>query len=152
MKDEDKHILTRAARRDGFQAPEGYFDSFAERMAAQLPARPELDDPTLAVAAPKRGRLWQTVRPYAYMAAMFAGVWCMLKVFTMMGGTENHGLTIDSNPDLARAAANSTFIDEYVIDNISSRDVYDAMVEDSIAVYSFIDSVYNADNTLPTQQ
>ena len=31
--------------------------------------------------------LWVRVRPYVYMAAMFAGVWCMMQIFNVANGT-----------------------------------------------------------------
>ncbi len=33
--------------------------------------------------------MWQRVKPFAYMAAMFAGVWCMMSVFNHFTGVNN---------------------------------------------------------------
>ena len=127
----NKDILSQLDRKDGMKVPEGYFENFAERMASQLEPRPELELPTLV--APQT--MWQRVRPYAYMVAMFAGVWCMLKMFSVMSSTADSN-SIDANPVLAQAASNEQFIDEYFIDDINQYDLYESMMNDGIAVDS----------------
>ena len=105
MANERQNILE-LARKDGLavpsaglSVPDGYFDSFADKMAAMLPERPELEHPDEIKTEGKRP-LWNIVRPYVYMAAMFAGVWLMLQMFTMMTGA-NRLQPMDSNPVLA---------------------------------------------------
>jgi hypothetical protein len=56
-----------------FQVPEGYFDGFAENLMSRLPDR--VND------EPKTISLWTRVRPWVYMAAMFAGIALMIKLF-----------------------------------------------------------------------
>lgn len=119
-------ILTKLGRHDGMTVPEGYFESFAARMAEALPERPELTDPAVAPRT-----LWQRVRPYVYMAAMFAGVWCMLKMFALMSGSPAQPL--DTNPIIAEAMGNDAFVNEYVIDDLSQWDLYDDMMDEGIA-------------------
>ena len=63
-------------RKSGFQVPEGYFENFTDRMMAQLPEKEE-EVYTLT--------LWQRVRPWAYMAAMFMGISLMVRLFTGLG-------------------------------------------------------------------
>jgi hypothetical protein len=77
------------------------------------------------------------------MAAMFGGVWCMLKMFTLMSSTEGD-LSINGNTVLANAVSNEQFVEDYVIDDVSNWDIYDYMLEDSIDVYNLQDSIYNA--------
>lgn len=73
----------------GFQVPEGYFESFTERMMAQLPDKKEEE-----VYAPT---LWQRIRPWAYMAAMFMGISLMVRLFTGLGSASD---SVDlSSPD-----------------------------------------------------
>lgn len=122
-------------------APDGFFDDFAKRMEASLPFRPELEQE--ASKAPKHST-WMRVRPYVYMAAMFAGVWCMLKMFMLMTNGTGTGLSIDSNPTLADAVADEQFVEEYIIDDVSNWDIYNSIVEDSIDFYNILDSAYNA--------
>lgn len=129
-------ILKRHKPDDHLRVPDGYFDGFAQKMSAQLPQK------TTTVAHTRT--VWQRVRPYAYMAAMFAGIWCMLKMFMLMGGDPGQSLNIDENPGLARVAADEQFVEDYIIDDVSPLDLYNSMLDDSIEVYSIYDSLYNA--------
>ena len=125
---EDKDILKTIGRNDGITVPDGYFADFSRRMAAELPERPEL----AAMAAAHAPRtLWGKVRPYVYMAAMFAGVWCMLKMFTTVTGSRELA-PIDSNPVMAEAFGNDYFMENYVFDDVSDRDIMDEMINDGV--------------------
>jgi hypothetical protein len=137
---ENKDILNKINRRDGLTVPDGFFENFAAQMADKLPERPELENPQ-QIVAPRS--FWHRVRPYVYMAAMFGGVWCMLKMFTLMSSTEGD-LSINGNTVLANAVSNEQFVEDYVIDDVSNWDIYDYMLEDSIDVYNLQDSIYNA--------
>lgn len=121
---------------DHLTVPDGFFADFNKRMAASLPDRPALQKPA---AAPRT--LWQRVRPYAYMAAMFAGVWCMLKVFTLFTN-HNNELSIDSHPALATAVANEEFVEDYIIDDISEYDIYYSMSEEDMNTEALEDSLF----------
>lgn len=105
----------------GMSVPEGYFEAFAERMAAALPYRPEAEEQSRQ-QVPKR-TTWQNIRPYIYLAAMFAGVWLMMQMFTMMGG-RGHLEPMESNTVLAEAVNNDDFFFDYYLDDISSYDAY----------------------------
>lgn len=123
---------------DGMTVPQGYFDDFATRMSASLPDRPELKEFDEDGSNVKRSR-WQVVRPYVYMAAMFAGVWCMLKLFTML--TSETPVPFESNPIVAEAFNNDSFVNEYVISDINQWDIYDDLMNEGISPESFIDSI-----------
>ena len=138
---EESNILSKLKRKDGMTVPDAYFDDFAKRMEASLPERPEIEGKQ---ARTRKFTMWQRVRPYVYMAAMFAGVWCMLKMFMLMTNTGHSGLSIDSNPTLANAVENEQFVEDYIIDDVTNWDLYNSMVEDSIAFYNLLDSTYNA--------
>jgi hypothetical protein len=74
MKAEEK-ILAKYGRDTGYRAPEGFLDAAFEKISAakgDLPKAPELKPRTR----------WQIVRPYVYLAAMFAGIWCTMKIFS----------------------------------------------------------------------
>lgn len=115
MKNNDTYklpdILERADRRDGIQVPDGYFETLADRISAKLP---EMEWERESAEEPKR-TLWQRVRPYAYLAAMFAGVWLMMQMFGLGAGSAT-GLSIDSRPALAQALQDQQFVDEYLYD------------------------------------
>lgn len=127
-------ILSRIDRRTGMTVPDGYFADFAKRMADSLP------DTSLSatVIEPKRS-FWNRVRPYAYMAAMFAGIWCMLKMFTMMGGG-SADLSIDNYPGVVTALSDDHFVKEYVWPSVDDYDILeDIYSQDDITPEEFFD-------------
>lgn len=131
MSDKHTDILQRIGRHtDGIKAPEGYFEGLTERLQASLPERPELEAAVAAAAAPTPPRgLWATVRPYVYMAAMFAGVWCMLKMFTTVVPAPGALQPMESNPVMAEAFGNEYFMTNYVYDDLSESDLLDELYD-----------------------
>lgn len=136
---QDSDILRKVGGNDGITVLEGYFADFAAKMAERLPERAELEFPEkiITVKTP-----WQRVRPYVYLAAMFAGIWCMLKMFTLMSGEATDTQRIDNNPVLAEAIKSESFMQEYVGDGISQWDIYDDMMLEGIDPMSLDDSDY----------
>ena len=80
MKHEDSTILNKYGKDSGFKVPENYFADFNKRMADMLP---DVEITPIDV----KPTMWQRVRPLVYLAAMFAGVWCMMSVFNMLNGS-----------------------------------------------------------------
>lgn len=116
--------LDAAGHDDGMTVPDGYFADFTRRMAARLPEQ--------AVSVPARRSIWEQVRPYVYLAAMFAGIWCMLQMFDMMGSGGSQG--IESNPTLAAAIGNDAFFNDYVADDMSAYDLYNDLYDDGVTI------------------
>ncbi|MBD5232811.1 MAG: hypothetical protein HDS65_01390 [Bacteroidales bacterium] len=120
----------------GLEVPEGYFENFATRMAEMLPERPEIESSTRAEVAEVRS-FWQKVRPYVYMAAMFAGIWLMMQLFTNLSGAGQ--LTpLSDNPVLANALSDDSFVLDYIYDDVNSWDIVDEMLDDE----TFDDETY----------
>lgn len=122
---DNKNILDQVNRRSGMTVPDGYFAEFASRMAASLPEQ-EWES-----AAPKievHRSVWQTIRPYVYMAAMFLGVWLMMNMFDFVRPSAD--LTVERNPVLAEAVSNDSFINEYFLDNADEADLMDDLWAD----------------------
>ncbi len=132
MATDKQHILERArtagyARPSaGLEVPDGYFADFAARMAASLPERPELEHPDDIAAETSPRTFWQHIRPYVYMAAMFAGVWLMMQLFGIITGS-NSLQPMDSNPVLAEALTNDSFVYDYIYDDVESWEIFDDM-------------------------
>jgi len=82
MKHEDSTILNKYGKDPGFKVPDNYFADFNKKMADMLP-----DVEITPVDA--KPTMWQRVKPLAYMAAMFAGVWCMMSVFSHFTSSGN---------------------------------------------------------------
>lgn len=74
MKREDSTILQKYGKDSGFKVPENYFEDFNKKMAAMLP---DVEITPVDI----KPTMWQRLKPLAYLAAMFAGVWCMMSVF-----------------------------------------------------------------------
>lgn len=127
---ETNDILDRIGRRSGMTVPEGYFDSFVAGMSESLPqAAPTPQE------LPKR-TFWNKVRPYAYMAAMFAGIWCMMKMFGLLSGAGPDLTDINNYPGVLTALNDVTYVDEYII---PAADQYELM-EDLYMQSSDIDA------------
>lgn len=126
MKQEYKHnILERPGHPDGMTVPENYFEDFVSQMANRLPENDLELQSSHILEAPT---LWQRVRPFVYMAAMFAGVWCMMKMFSIAGnGTTD--LSFDHNPVLTAALSNDDFVNDFVVTNYNE----DQLLEDMYA-------------------
>lgn len=125
-KDKLPEILERIGHRGGETVPEGYFDDFRRRMKESLPERQweyEGEDGRNSI----RRTFWQKVRPYAYLAAMFLGIWCMMNMFDMVRSGQQ--TTIDDNPTLLAALGNETFYNDYIISDVDDYDLYDELYE-----------------------
>ena len=85
----------------GFRVPDGYFDNLNSAIMSKLPDYPEVER-----VAPLS--VWQRVKPYVYLAAMFAGIWCTMKMVTMIqsapAGTE---VSLDNPPAMIAQAMSS---------------------------------------------
>lgn len=80
MKEEESKILSKLGKEPGFKTPENYFSDFQINIAEKLP--------NFSVSEEKvKPNLWVRFRPYVYMAAMFAGIFCMIQVFDVLNGT-----------------------------------------------------------------
>ncbi len=119
-------VLERIGRSDGLTVPEGYFADFASRMEGMLPLNLEAEAPQRSYAAQKR-TLWTRVRPYVYMAAMFAGVFCMTKMFGIMGQVDTLDMRIDRNPVMLAALSNQEFVEDYLGNDINDSELLDEM-------------------------
>lgn len=137
---EDNDILKQIGHRDGMTVPDGYFADFAARMAASLPKTEfeESKDPGKIII---QRTLWQKVRPYVYMAAMFAGVWCMMKMFSSLTTKSE----LSPSPILAEALSNEIFVNDYIIDDMDEREIMDQMMEDGFDLTS-LDMQYDEDS------
>lgn len=73
MKEEDK-VLKKVGTGNPFTVPEGYFEHLTSEVMNKLP---EQEAPLFVM---KKVTRWDRVKPWAYMAAMFAGAALIIKV------------------------------------------------------------------------
>lgn len=122
-----KDILDIIDHRSGETVPEGYFDSFRSRMKLELPER-RWEYEGESVDEAKGGRkLWTKLRPYVYMAAMFAGVWLMMNMFTLFQPARTG--EIEDSPTLLAALANDGFVNEYIAPDVDEYELMDDLYE-----------------------
>ncbi len=113
------NILDKVGGKTGYTVPDNYFDNVRTKILSELPEYKE--------RTPEKISMWRRVSPYLYMAAMFAGIWCMMKMFHMMTTTD---LSLDNPPEaVAVAMAEADHSDWSFISNDNS-DCF--MLEDDI--------------------
>ncbi|MGN0257000.1 MAG: hypothetical protein ACI4CA_01285 [Bacteroides sp.] len=73
-------------RQTGFRIPEGYFEGLTQRVMDRLPEagqQPTMEQEPAAgnqIAFEPQPTLWQKIRPWLYMAAMFTGAALIIRV------------------------------------------------------------------------
>lgn len=73
MNPEEK-ISQKIGKKNPFTVPENYFENFTQELMDKLPAK----EAVLQTEAPT---LWQRVKPWLYMAAMFCGIMLSVRIF-----------------------------------------------------------------------
>ena len=106
--------------------PEDYFEQFAVRMEQMLPEQEFERQPK---ALPRTW--WQKVRPYAYLAAMFMGVWCMMKMFDLIQSS-SPALPDTQSELIAKAVSNEKYFSEYYDTEIDEEDILDDLFTSGI--------------------
>lgn len=72
MREEDK-ILRKVGTENPFKVPEGYFDNLTSEIMTFIPE----ETPAKVVKMPT---IWDKMKPWAYMAAMFAGAALLIRI------------------------------------------------------------------------
>lgn len=124
-------ILDRVDRQTGMTVPDGYFESFAARMKDSLPEQPWEKESAEANVLPST--VWQRIRPYVYMAAMFAGIWLLMNVSTLLGtgGNISPADLSPSSPSLAEFMdRDDNMFDEYAVETIDPIDIYNSLYDE----------------------
>ena len=73
MKEED-NILKKAGTGNAFHVPEGYFENLTSEIMNRLPEKEKL------TAVQTEPTMWQKVKPWLYMTAMFIGAALIIRV------------------------------------------------------------------------
>lgn len=107
MKEED-YILRKVGKDNHFQTPEGYFENLTSEIMNRLP---EMDYSQVETEI----SIWQRVKPWIYMAAVFVGAAFILRL---------GGMLVKDNPEYI--AAEEEQLERQYIDQI----VNDAMLDD----------------------
>lgn len=124
---ETNDILDKIGRRDGMTVPEGFFENFVARMSESLPEMPKSE----FAPQPKR-TMWHRLRPYTYMAAMFAGIWCMMKMFGMMSGAAPDLTDINNYPGVITALNDNNYVEDYLYPALNQYDILESLYEEGL--------------------
>lgn len=135
-----RDILEQVNHNDGMTVPSGYFEDFAVKMTAMLPEQ----EWEKAESRVMPRSWWQKSRPYIYLAAMFMGVWCMMKMFDLMRPV-SIGPALDNNPVITAAISNDYFFNDYII-NEGEMHEYE-LIEDLYETGYTPDTYYDTDDT-----
>ena len=122
MRNDDK-LYEKIGRDTGMKVPDGYFDDFVKQMMQKLPEYPERP-------VAHKLTVWQRVKPYVYLAAMFAGIWCMMKMFHI--ASQGVGSDLDNPPAAVVTAMQDVDTYEYFYE-LDDEDVTDLEVEKSVS-------------------
>ena len=104
--EKENDILKIAGKQNPFKVPDGYFESLTSTVMERLEEPVEQETPVVS--------MWMRVRPYVYLAAMFIGITCMIRVYT--------GLTsgVDSDNSIVEQAT-----DEYLLSSVDTYTLYE---------------------------
>lgn len=117
---------------NGMTVPKGYFEDFTTKMMAKIP------EEVISPAEPKR-TTWQIIKPYVYMAAMFAGAYLMLNLFNIGSGLRTTAVsTGESMQDLLADVVNDntvSYLDDYIsMNDCEVYDVYDELFDEGFEI------------------
>ena len=144
MKAEEK-LKQRYGTDPGFRVPEDYFGSVFVKISSELPEYPKAE-------TVKTLSRWQRIKPYVYMAAMFAGIWCTMKMVNMMSNTSQSEVSLENPPALVAKAMESPEIIAQVTSTPSVMIVDD--FEDDLDMFENEGSTAaeaSADNSTPSE-
>lgn len=108
-------ILEQIGGQTGYKVPEGYFDNLSARIVEQLPER-ELPQPEIVTT-------WQKLRPYLYMAAMFAGIWLMVQAFVAPA--------VEAEKEMTAALEQEEDLEEYMLYSMDEYTIFETLYADT---------------------
>ena len=114
MKEEDK-ILKKIGTENPFRVPDGYFENLTSEVMNRLPEKEKL------IAVQTEPTMWQKVRPWLYMTAMFIGAALIIRVASS-----------EHTPSVERMAADDT---ETEMEYINMAVEYSMLDDYSLYVY-----------------
>ncbi|MBD5237458.1 MAG: hypothetical protein HDS62_08015 [Bacteroidales bacterium] len=113
---QEERLKEKFGKNPGWKVPEGYFEAFCKDMSERLPEQP-------AQPIAEKMSAWQRMKPYVYLAAMFAGIWCMMKVFHV--ASQNASMNLDNPPEhIALLMESDPDLDLYALPEYKDEDYY----------------------------
>jgi len=93
MKEEDK-LKKRVGTDNPFTLPEGYFENLTSEVMGKLP---EQKKPDFQIKEPTR---WDRIKPWTYMAAMFAGAALLINIGKFNPNPFNDGSVLSAGNEI----------------------------------------------------
>ena len=117
----EDNILRKVGTQNPFRVPENYFEDFRQELMSKLPEKDPMPSwPELT--------LWQRVKPWVYMAAMFVGIMLSVRIFVGEPQKENFPIT--------QAEAETLSDEEW--ENLVRRNLFD-----NYNIYEYLTEVEN---------
>ena len=101
---EENELRKKYGAPNPFSVPEGYFENLAGKVMEQLPEKESQPQPEVT--------MWERVRPWVYMAAMFCGL--MLSVRMFVGEKETQSPAAGTMGDMEFSEVPDEYIDPIV--------------------------------------
>jgi hypothetical protein len=90
---EEVNSLDEMGKKNPFKVPDGYFEGLTSQIMAQLPEKVQKETKVV--------NLWERVKPWMYMAAMFIGIALMVRLFAdSREQFSSGGLNLASSTDI----------------------------------------------------
>ena len=117
---EDTELKNRLGKENPFKVPEGYFENVIPEIMKQLPEIEEQGQEEVT--------LWERVKPWVYMVAMFCGLMFGLRVMMMDNSakTDNNIVSVSMNDTLQNIP------DEYI------EPILDQAMMDDYTLYMYL--------------
>ena len=121
----EDNILRKAGTRNPFRVPEHYFEDFTQELMSKLPEKDTL--PSMPEIT-----LWQRVKPWIYMTAMFCGIMLSVRIFV--------GEPKEEFPPIGQVDVESLADEEWEI-------MMDGIMMDDYTLYQYLtDANFNPNN------
>lgn len=122
----EDNILRKVGTKNPFRVPDHYFEDFTQGLMNKLPEKepiPSMPEPSL----------WQRVKPWVYMTAMFCGI--MLSVRVFVGNPKENEF-----PEIGQVEAESLTDEDWEI-------MVDRIMMDDYTLYQYLtDANFNPNN------
>ena len=123
--------LEAITKKDPFKVPEGYFEGFTADVMSKLPERPA-ESQTIS--------LWEKVKPWVYMAAMFAGIALMLDLLVKKPNNGQNTVSVYASDGLNLKSSNDIEDFYHYYEDELTKIVYD---DTMAAFFSDADNNYS---------
>lgn len=113
MKEED-NILKKVGKENAFRVPDGYFENLTSEVMNKLP---EKENQASIFREPTR---WERIKPWLYMAAMFAGAALIIRTASFNPSSEADTIAMeDSETELISDEYINTVVEGSMLDDYS---------------------------------